>query len=474
MTYQSTPTADGVYLIKVLSKNLFIESVLDNNPKLRLAAPSPNNNQKWNLTQVPNKVGVWKMTCVEGGAGITYTVDKKVYRGYGYPYPHTGSSQEWNFIDRDETFSKIKLNDGLDCFDSCQPGSNHIHFYSDQKHPSSAPNQCYVFQLIPPEPEPEPEPEPKKSLDVIFLQDSTGSQGPYIDGARNQINQICKNLITLSTGELADDTFVTQGYDFTSNPSTMASYLGRLEADSGGDGPEAQTDALMEALNSSWKEGATKVVVLITDSPPHGLGERGDGFPGGCPCGYDPLRVAEDMLRSGITLYVVACEPEMSRYQRARQFYEGLTRKTGGYIYNLGDPSGLTTVIVGCLLQEADSDTLVAHYQSAIRREASSGKLSPEEIARKLHEDLSNAKISHYSLSLDDMVEMTEEGEKNVQEWYEAANLAAAKGKIKAAPPNRIKPEYASGGAPTSSMEKKPITLTQVEGIVRKSLYRRH
>ncbi|CAE6488568.1 unnamed protein product [Rhizoctonia solani] len=254
----------------------------------------------------------------------------------------------------------------------------------------------------------------------------------------------------------------------------MASYLGGLTATGGGDGPEAQADALMEALNSPWKEGATKVVVLITDSPPHGLGELSDGFPGGCPCGYDPLQVAEDMLRTGITLYVVACEPTLSRYQRARHFYEGLARKTGGYIYNLGDPSGLTTVIVGCLLQEADSDTLVAHYQSAIRREAYTGKHSPEEIARKLHEDLSNAKISHYSLNLDDMVEMTEEGEKNVQEWYEAANLAAAKGKIKAAPPNRIKPEYASGGAPASSMGKRPITLTQVEGIVRKSLYRKH
>ncbi|CAE6476348.1 unnamed protein product [Rhizoctonia solani] len=319
MTYQSTPTTDGIYLIKVLSRNLFLESVLDDNPKLRLAAPSPNNNQKWNLTQVPNKVGVWKMTCVEGGAGITYRTDKKVYRGYGYPYPHIGDSQEWSFIDRDETFSKIKLNNGLDCFDSCQPGSNHIHFYSDQKHPSSAPNQCYVFQLIPPENKPEIEPEPKKSLDVIFLQDSTGSQGPYIDGARNQINQICKNLLTLSTTELVledlrfgliafrdhppqDSSFVTRRYNFTNDPNIMASYLAGLRADGGGDGAEAQSDALMEALHSPWNEVATKVVILITDSPPHGLGESDDSFPGGCPCGNDPLRVAEDMLRSGITL----------------------------------------------------------------------------------------------------------------------------------------------------------------------------
>ncbi|KDN40302.1 hypothetical protein RSAG8_08212, partial [Rhizoctonia solani AG-8 WAC10335] len=242
----------------------------------------------------------------------------------------------------------------------------------------------------------------------------------------------------------------------------MASYLGSLTVEGGGDGPEAQCDALFDALHSPWNEGATKVAVLVTDAPPHGLGELNDGFPNGCPCGHDPLQMADEMLNSGITLYVIACEPELSTsYKHARHFYEGLTRKTGGQVYNLGDPSGLTDVIVGCLLQETDSDTLVTRYRAAIRRDASSGQLSPEEIARRLHQDLSTAKISHYSLSLDDMVEVNEEGEKNVQEWYDAANLTAAKGKIKEAPPNRIKPEY-YGSSPASSMGKRPITLTQV------------
>jgi hypothetical protein len=43
------------------------------------------------------------------------------------------------------------------------------------------------------------------------------------------------------------------------------------------DGPEAQTAALAAALDLDleWAEDA----VLITGSPPHGLGEAGDGFP---------------------------------------------------------------------------------------------------------------------------------------------------------------------------------------------------
>ncbi|CAE6479745.1 unnamed protein product [Rhizoctonia solani] len=461
MTYQSKPAVDGVYHIKVLSKDLFIECVLGDKPKLQLAAPSPNDNQKWNLTQVPGKVGVWKMTCVDGSTGITYAANKKLYWGYGHPYPHSGDSQEWNFVERDQKFSKIKLNDGTDCFDACEFGSNTIHFYSDQRHVSSGPHQCFVFELL------MPVETPKKALDVLFLQDFTYSQNPYIDQSRREINEVCNSLLRLSEGELAvedlrfgliafrdhppqDDTFVTKIFDFTSDASIMASYLGSLTVEGGGDGPEAQCDALFDALHASWNEKATKVAVLVTDAPPHGVGESSDGFPNGCPCGHDPLRMADEMLRSGITLYVIACEPELStgyqvreQLRRVRYRHDSVPstlaismkalpgRQGDGHVYNLGNPSGLTDVIVGCLLQETDSDTLVARYRTAIRRDASSGELSPEEIARKLHEDLSNAKVAHYALSLDNMVEMNEEGEKNIQEWYDAANVIAARGSIR-------------------------------------------
>lgn len=63
----------------------------------------------------------------------------------------------------------------------------------------------------------------------------------------------------------------------------MAANLGSLSATGGGDGPEAQADGLYDALHASWNAKATKVAVLITDAPPHGIGEAGDGFPKGCP-----------------------------------------------------------------------------------------------------------------------------------------------------------------------------------------------
>lgn len=69
----------------------------------------------------------------------------------------------------------------------------------------------------------------------------------------------------------------------------MAANLASLSATGGGDGPEAQADGLYDAVHAQWNPKATKVAVLITDAPPHGIGEAGDGFPKGCPLRTLPL-----------------------------------------------------------------------------------------------------------------------------------------------------------------------------------------
>jgi hypothetical protein len=130
--------------------------------------------------------------------------------------------------------------------------------------------------------------------DVVFLQDTTGSQGPYIQSAVKAIRNICHKISSnaqlskeqLRFGLIAfrdhppqDQTYVTKSFGFTSDVQVMRNNLSGLLAIGGGDGPEAQTAALAEALQMDWAENAIKMVILITDSPPHGLGESGDGFP---------------------------------------------------------------------------------------------------------------------------------------------------------------------------------------------------
>jgi hypothetical protein len=131
------------------------------------------------------------------------------------------------------------------------------------------------------------------SRDVVFLQDTTGSQGPYIRSARKAIRSICDKisasghlskdlirfgLIAFRDHPPQDKTYVTKEFGFTSDINIMQKNLAGLIATGGGDGPEAQTAALAAALNMDWAENAVKMVILITDSPPHGIGEARDGF----------------------------------------------------------------------------------------------------------------------------------------------------------------------------------------------------
>ena len=127
------------------------------------------------------------------------------------------------------------------------------------------------------------------------MQDCTGSQGSYIASATKNIEEICnhiyesgklRNREDLRIGLVAyrdhppqDHTYVTKNFGFSSDISYVHKNLSSLYASGGGDGPEAVTAALAEALNMDWRPEATKMVVLIADAPPHGIGEYGDGEP---------------------------------------------------------------------------------------------------------------------------------------------------------------------------------------------------
>lgn len=129
--------------------------------------------------------------------------------------------------------------------------------------------------------------------DLVFVQDCTGSQGSYISSATKNIQLICDNIYQsgklqsredLRVGLVAyrdhppqDHTYVTRNFGFSSDIDKVHRDLSSLYASGGGDGPEAVTAGLAEALKMDWREHASKMIVLIADAPPHGVGEYGDG-----------------------------------------------------------------------------------------------------------------------------------------------------------------------------------------------------
>ncbi|XHS76683.1 VWA domain-containing protein [Burkholderiaceae bacterium UC74_6] len=118
-------------------------------------------------------------------------------------------------------------------------------------------------------------------LDLVFLVDATGSMDDEIDKLRASLQGIVKQISALPSqpdlclGLVAYrdkvDEFLIKAHDLSNDVPGFQRALNQLRADGGGDYPEAMNEALDDTVrNISWRnEGATRLVVLLADAPPH-------------------------------------------------------------------------------------------------------------------------------------------------------------------------------------------------------------
>lgn len=143
----------------------------------------------------------------------------------------------------------------------------------------------------------------------------------------------------------------------------MKDWLEACQAQGGGDLPEAVADALHDALKLSWRENSTKICILISDAPPHGLSPNGDSFPQGCPAGIDPIDVAKKMAQKGIILYCVGVEPPILPY---KDFFSAIAFMTGGQYVPLTNADMLAKVIIGSAQEEISLNKLTESVEQEI------------------------------------------------------------------------------------------------------------
>jgi hypothetical protein len=168
-----------------------------------------------------------------------------------------------------------------------------------------------------------------------------------------------------------DTTFVTEAFPFTPDIEVMKGNVDTMRAQGGGDGPESVCCGLHEVLNLDWRPNSTKVCVLISDAPPHGLGESGDGFAGGCPDGKDPLKISRELASKGVVVYAVAVEPILStNYKFARDFMMAVARITEGKFLPLGKAEILAQVIVSGALEGLNMDAVWGEMEKQVAEEA--------------------------------------------------------------------------------------------------------
>jgi hypothetical protein len=215
-------------------------------------------------------------------------------------------------------------------------------------------------------------------LDLVFMCDCTGSMGEYIFAAQQNIRSIVERVTRSEKADVRfalvsyrdhppeDTSYITQVHPFTSDVEVMKGYVDTMSAAGGGDGPEAVTAALHDALHLPWRAAATKIAILIADAPPHGLEPSGDGFPNGDPQGRDPLSIAREMAVQEITCYTVGCEPALGCYSFARDFMCTLAEITGGQAVALGSAALLAEVIVNGSAEEISMTMLQREVENEV------------------------------------------------------------------------------------------------------------
>lgn len=177
-----------------------------------------------------------------------------------------------------------------------------------------------------------------RPVDVVFVFDTTSSMGGEIDGAiRSSVafaEQLRANNRDFRLGLVAfgDEVRSIDKADLTLT-ADVAEFTGWVRgraAEGGGDDPEASLDALEQATALQFREDAQKVLLLITDAPPH---EEGDGT------AYSRLTsaaLAPKLRDAGFVVYAVAFDDPA---------YHALVDATGGKFYELTRRTDFTGII---------------------------------------------------------------------------------------------------------------------------------
>lgn len=278
-------------------------------------------------------------------------------------------------------------------------------------------------------------------LDLAFIMDTTGSMGSYIQSATESIRGIVEEIVAMEKSDVRlalveyrdhppqDTTFVTRVNDFTESVKEMKKWLENCSAQGGGDLPEAVADGLHDALKLNWREKSTKICVLISDAPPHGLIQGGDEFPNGCPAGIDPVDVVTKMGEKGITLYSVGCEPALTPY---KEFFSALAFKTGGQYVPLRNAKLLAKVIVGGAVEEISLERLMEDVQIEVQKKRAEGVTDEKKLSEYVQSTLSSKGVTTNQIMLNN--ENLEKASDDAIKYSKMASLSSIKAEYKEAP----------------------------------------
>ncbi|MFO0666687.1 MAG: vWA domain-containing protein [Polyangiaceae bacterium] len=167
----------------------------------------------------------------------------------------------------------------------------------------------------------------KRSIDLAFVLDTTGSMSEEIAAVKTTIQKVAKSLsddqteVRIGLVEYKDrtDAFVTKTYAFSSDLPGFAAKVSRISAGGGGDMPEDMNAGLRTALSElRWNDNAVaKLAFVIADAPPH-LDYPND---------IDYAKSTREAAHRGIKFYTVAAS---GMDQLGQVVFRQMAQYTGG------------------------------------------------------------------------------------------------------------------------------------------------
>ncbi|XP_050403321.1 uncharacterized protein LOC126819361 [Patella vulgata] len=196
-----------------------------------------------------------------------------------------------------------------------------------------------------------------RNVEVAFSFDTTGSMYSYLNTVRTKLKATCERLLKdipnirislIAHGDYCDQdsSYVIKMVDFTSDVNRLMKFAKDVPGSGGGDTPECYEWVLRKAQTLDWAEDSAKALVVIGDSPPHGVG-------------YTDQQInwhQELELLTGMGVKVYGVHAGGSTV--SRPFYEELADRSGGCYIPLQHFDAITDMFLAVCYREASDDQL--------------------------------------------------------------------------------------------------------------------
>jgi Mg-chelatase subunit ChlD len=185
----------------------------------------------------------------------------------------------------------------------------------------------------------------RKTLEMVFALDTTGSMGGLIEGAKQRIWGIVNEVMqsesrpNVRVGLVAyrdrGDRYVTEVFPVTDNLDAVYSALMDYRAEGGGDTPENVRRALADAVHKAgWSQQSNRiaqVVFLVGDAPPHTDYQNEP----------DTKATAGAAKRKGMIVNAIQC----GNIDGTKEAWQEVAQYGGGRYFAIPQDSGVVAII---------------------------------------------------------------------------------------------------------------------------------